>query len=1001
MATVMKKVKRAGKRASKYQYTANFQSVVVECVKEKWLPHKLSVAWSRRGRRHFTSVRPWKASPDNRKRGVIVWPELEEIDITITLYKGQKDKKFETKEWEFAVIDTDESGKRKILANTMINMAEYASMLGLDQSLLLKLKPVSKKIRVVTLEVNLTSIFLKEGKATDDDMQSIASNLSCSKLSIIGILEDDVSMSSRSRGGSFDDRNSNNSRPVTPVMEATLIESQDELIKWAKRMTIGYRGLKITNMTTSWRNGLGFLAIIHHFRPDMLNYDELSALNIKENNQRAYLLARELGISCTIDPDNMASATVPDKLAIASFVYQLHSYFNENIPSAVSSLAVNKSIQPLPQKGMAEFDKITMSKLDSDSSLVGTGGSPSSDRLRKYSRHMMENHNDTSANSATAAAATTNDETVKELFPKVQAADMNGIDEVVNEEEPLSNNDELFPRIDGGKSEQTETQQDIPSTEDVPNLVVNSPQDVPPDKGVLANIHAKSPDKKKTIEDNMADQVVVLNPPQYQTPQPVVSNDTTTDPQAVINLDNTVSEISQVNQPEQSLNRRRKLPSLPNLMPSAQSSREAELKQRAQDLIRKASEGDVLLTKNDDSRESELKERAQQLLNAYQSESSPGTNKRIVKTGGGVRVTGNTSQKPNIHVVQKATVVQQQKPAVTPSSSSTCGQDNEVMKQENNNEDLSQESDDNKTAVDDTKNVSDGKESEKEDVKAPAKQAAAVPRQKHRRKKPGMPVAKPVSKIPSSTALRMADNPPADKPVKPVNPLPIRNRSPVQSEDTDDSSDTVKAMKNNVSTTPISRSGTQSPDSTQSPSAWSSHSVDLEESILQSRSDFVVTELRQLQVKLKELDEKASFIELDLRNCMDQGNKEQEERRMKEWFQLLSEKNDIIRRQMELNLIEREEDIERKEYLLRRELRALSAINEDIKTKEQKDQEAKLLQELLRTVEERNNIEQRKMNTQAQKESEAAGFEKAQNRSANLAKNNPASNSNNQNCVIS
>ena len=36
---------------------------------------------------------------------------------------------------------------------------------------------------------------------------------------------------------------------------------------------------------------------------------------------------------------------------------------------------------------------------------------------------------------------------------------------------------------------------------------------------------------------------------------------------------------------------------------------------------------------------------------------------------------------------------------------------------------------------------------------------------------------------------------------------------------------------------------------------------------------------------------------------------------------------------------------------------------EDIKTKEQKDQEAKLLQELLRAVEERNNIEQRKMNT--------------------------------------
>ena len=37
-----------------------------------------------------------------------------------------------------------------------------------------------------------------------------------------------------------------------------------------------------------------------------------------------------------------------------------------------------------------------------------------------------------------------------------------------------------------------------------------------------------------------------------------------------------------------------------------------------------------------------------------------------------------------------------------------------------------------------------------------------------------------------------------------------------------------------------------------------------------------------------------------------------------------------------------------------------------IKTKDQKDKEAKLLQELLKTVEERNNIEQRKITVQAQ-----------------------------------
>ena len=39
---------------------------------------------------------------------------------------------------------------------------------------------------------------------------------------------------------------------------------------------------------------------------------------------------------------------------------------------------------------------------------------------------------------------------------------------------------------------------------------------------------------------------------------------------------------------------------------------------------------------------------------------------------------------------------------------------------------------------------------------------------------------------------------------------------------------------------------------------------------------------------------------------------------------------------------------------------------DDLKTKDQKDKEDKLLQALLKTVEERNNIEQRKMTTQAQ-----------------------------------
>ena len=84
------------------------------------------------------------------------------------------------------------------------------------------------------------------------------------------------------------------------------------LEKWAKVVTSVHLAAHpagpqaIMNMTTSWRNGLGFCAIIHHFRPELLSYDELAQRDPEDvygNNELAFNIAeQQLGIPALLDP---------------------------------------------------------------------------------------------------------------------------------------------------------------------------------------------------------------------------------------------------------------------------------------------------------------------------------------------------------------------------------------------------------------------------------------------------------------------------------------------------------------------------------------------------------------------------------------------------------------------------------------------------------------------------------------------------------------------------
>lgn len=49
-----------------------------------------------------------------------------------------------------------------------------------------------------------------------------------------------------------------------------LVTSSQSLLQWCQGITDSYPGVKVTNFSTSWRNGLAFCAILHHFHPDKM-----------------------------------------------------------------------------------------------------------------------------------------------------------------------------------------------------------------------------------------------------------------------------------------------------------------------------------------------------------------------------------------------------------------------------------------------------------------------------------------------------------------------------------------------------------------------------------------------------------------------------------------------------------------------------------------------------------------------------------------------------------
>uniref|UniRef100_A0A4W6G0F8 F-actin monooxygenase n=1 Tax=Lates calcarifer TaxID=8187 RepID=A0A4W6G0F8_LATCA len=113
------------------------------------------------------------------------------------------------------------------------------------------------------------------------------------------------------------------------------------LLTWCQKQTEGYRNVTITDLTSSWRSGMALCALIHRFKPQLIEFDSLNEEDHAANLQLALDISeREFGIRSFTSAKELSAGEELDKTRMIAYLSKFYELFRGTPLPASGSLTL-------------------------------------------------------------------------------------------------------------------------------------------------------------------------------------------------------------------------------------------------------------------------------------------------------------------------------------------------------------------------------------------------------------------------------------------------------------------------------------------------------------------------------------------------------------------------------------------------------------------------------------------------------------------------------------